>query len=72
MKEPNKSESRSRYYFRQILLLVDNMERSAELGFDIGYEARTLLDLIEQYGDLKALEAKISMGYKPEPDEVPF
>lgn len=72
MNKPKKSELPSRHYFRQAVSLVDNIERAAELGSDVGYEARTLLGLIEQYGDARAMEAKISMGYKPEPDEVPF
>jgi len=54
MSEP-KLESKK--YFRQIVSLIDNMERAADYGSAIGYEARTLLGLIEQYGDLRAQEA---------------
>lgn len=68
----NKPMPESKKYFRQIVSLIDNMERAADHGSDIGYEARMLLGLVEQYGDKRALEAKISMGYVPDNDEVPF
>ena len=59
------NERKSTMYYQEIIALLDNMERAAEMGSSIGYEARKLLHFVEQYGFNKALEARIDAGFPP-------